>query len=1422
MSNVPSAKKTKKAKRWILFLLPLVLLFGAWQAPALFLFGIKWKIGTFCKQRYNASFNCSELSWKQGRVRIEKAMIVSPHFTLSIPETTVDLTLDWTKRNLNSDIHIRSPVLTCQSEILKKPFQAQSIPIPFLSHTLEIALSDGQIIYEGHQDIGCSALFNKGKEAWKGELIIEDQTGHPCLTLEGSGTHEKKSFLQCNFKDKGFIHLYMLARYAGLLQKPAFQWNYQKGCMNGSLEAEFDKNQLDLFRGALQGYDLTIGNAGLNLRVEAKSIDFVFSTTSGKDKLFEAWNGSFLMEEGAFSLFEPSQGIWKEMGPLELCKSELVIKEGQIESSSIQAKWLGMEGSLSLDWRSSHELLRIKLAGESPHMFPFLPTSLKGGFAEAFPNDTVAVDAWVKRRTKGIELEGNVAISDASGKDHVLSFGCKFGEDLAKDSKIIDRLHQQGVQEGGVWDRIMNQFYLSHHRVGWFRGNDLPVEKFLSSFLFQGVSLTASGIVNIEATFDNRFLIVLYDGGTIQLNHPQFCLRADIKKDGEDKLGVHCIDFKTFDQLGLLPIENTMYFQNHLKAPFSNGTALVHFENHKIHLKQIRCNWKEVAFEGEMDFDFHRLDDIDMTIATHAVEGPIRHARELFSCFIPSFAWKIPLDGTVKSKEKGVFLKFNFHPKAKLIDANLAGLLETSYQTSLANLHNYETQFCYDLSSNQLIFTEGKGELRLTKELETGYHVSIPELSFGNLSAPQITFEAQLTRPDGKIITYKGASEGTAEQRSFKVEGDAFFLKGNQTLNQVQIESFSLGNLKGSTAIEIDEKGCHFTQLRLKQGNFCSFASEGSVEWQTGLLKGELSHLIVDLNALSDFPQIQTKAQKWLSVWKPHGKLSGQGEVVWSLSENLLQIQTVSDFHGLEFGGMRFGDGENLRCHFSSSEGFVVEGLEGTIPSATSVTSYKLGKFHYHPDEQKIEFDAFDFSLPPSRLPWIASCASQLFPGKIQPSLRECVVSIKQEEPLEGRVSVTVYPNQVNVTLNLKDGCYFLWGQPCTLRKFSLTFDSLEFQIETACSIKGENYWVTLSADSQTLDQGMLFIRDQPGQKEALIAYWKKDEKGTFQIDKVTGQACGIGASLERKESSEVFHYEGKVELDLARLFHLLSPELQQVIAQIALGKGYCFAGDFYIPKDFNFSKVVFEGGLFGNAFEVGGLEISALSSHVFYEAGKILVQDLCVHDPAGQLFIDTISCFKKEEKWHFDIPTLRLSNMRIGRLKTEKFEQQRKAKFFRSFLIPRLEVESLSGIIGEKMSVLGKGEMQFSNLPPKNLLSNLLLIPTEITARIGLDLSLLVPVRGTIIYEIHDGRIYLLKLHHMYSEGKRSRFYLAKGAPAYLDFDGNLNFKVKMKQYNLLMKLAEFFTVTVRGSLLKPTYTLMNQFEEGENGDEI
>ena len=235
--------------------------------------------------------------------------------------------------------------------------------------------------------------------------------------------------------------------------------------------------------------------------------------------------------------------------------------------------------------------------------------------------------------------------------------------------------------------------------------------------------------------------------------------------------------------------------------------------------------------------------------------------------------------------------------------------------------------------------------------------------------------------------------------------------------------------------------------------------------------------------------------------------------------------------------------------------------------------------------------------------------------------------------------------------------------------------------------------------------------------------------------------------------------------------------------------------------------ELTFNGRITGEECQVGGVSISAFSTHFTLAPERIEISDFTLSDWAGKVSIHKMGLNRIDGQ--VDLDRLHLTDVHLSRLKSPWMAQKPRGKpFFRTLFIPAFTLENVSGNLSDLTSFSGAGQVEFTNLPKKTLLSNLLFLPKEITARIGLDLTTLVPVRGTINYALQEGKINITSFKDMYSDGKRSRFYLAEGFPAYIDFQGNLNMKVKTKQYSLLMKLAEFFTVTVKGTLLHPAYT--------------
>ena len=90
----------------------------------------------------------------------------------------------------------------------------------------------------------------------------------------------------------------------------------------------------------------------------------------------------------------------------------------------------------------------------------------------------------------------------------------------------------------------------------------------------------------------------------------------------------------------------------------------------------------------------------------------------------------------------------------------------------------------------------------------------------------------------------------------------------------------------------------------------------------------------------------------------------------------------------------------------------------------------------------------------------------------------------------------------------------------------------------------------------------------------------------------------------------------------------------------------------------------------------------------------------------------------------------------------------------------------------------------------------------------LGLDPGLFTPVQGEVDLELHGDKFYVTELKNVFSEGGRSEFYLApEPEGSYVDLEGNVRVDLKMRQ-NVVLKLTEPLTLTIRGTLEKPRYS--------------
>jgi hypothetical protein len=138
------------------------------------------------------------------------------------------------------------------------------------------------------------------------------------------------------------------------------------------------------------------------------------------------------------------------------------------------------------------------------------------------------------------------------------------------------------------------------------------------------------------------------------------------------------------------------------------------------------------------------------------------------------------------------------------------------------------------------------------------------------------------------------------------------------------------------------------------------------------------------------------------------------------------------------------------------------------------------------------------------------------------------------------------------------------------------------------------------------------------------------------------------------------------------------------------------------------------------------------------------------------------------------------------------------------------MRLEDFKGLLEESKTYTAKGELFFINSFRRE--HTLFDIPSDLLGRIvGLDLELLIPACGHLTYELKNGFFHLTSLHHSFSEGHRSEFFLVPDPAPIMDLDGNLHIIVSMKQF-VLFKLTESFQILIDGKLNDPQFHLQKK----------
>jgi len=610
--------------------------------------------------------------------------------------------------------------------------------------------------------------------------------------------------------------------------------------------------------------------------------------------------------------------------------------------------------------------------------------------------------------------------------------------------------------------------------------------------------------------------------------------------------------------------------------------------------------------------------------------------------------------------------------------------------------------------------------------------------------------------------------------------------------------------------------------LGLRRGESLLLGLDGDYSDQTKHFDANINLLEIDLNHLLEWPQLHAFATKN----NPKGNMRGKGklQVVRTPSSGAWVCDTSlsASLYDLKLRGVTFADASDLSCHLISDRGITLRNITTAMLSSDKVNTQvpmHIDKIDYDINNDELDVEKVHFSVLHKDLNWFAENLQKAMPDDISDRTVEIISSIKDDGVLLTTVSMNQMGDRSFFKMTLDDGTYRFSDNLHKIRNFTLTHTEGEFSAQMEYLYQQRPLLMHVFSEDPDIDYGTIVLADKVQEPSVstppnIVIQWVVDPVKGFTVREAKGGISGLELHVQHdsKERLDPHYHQlrGWASISIPAALNLCDDEFIQNCNNNKIGGYYTFKGKWSISKDKKVDSHFF-GDLQGQDFVMKGYQFDKLYAQFNYSTKKVIFKDLEVNDSSCHMNIPALTLtYWKDDQWWFHLPELQISNFRPGALRDTELKNQSSSK---TLVINKINVSDIKGKLSESETWIGKGMLKFSN-PPKNSLQNTIFaIPHEIITRIGLNPAVLTPVTGSVYFDIKSGKVVFTKFKDVYSESRASKFYLPSSSlDSYVDFDGNIFVQVKMKQYNLLFKLAELFTFNVKGTLEKPVYMIQKQ----------
>lgn len=688
-------------------------------------------------------------------------------------------------------------------------------------------------------------------------------------------------------------------------------------------------------------------------------------------------------------------------------------------------------------------------------------------------------------------------------------------------------------------------------------------------------------------------------------------------------------------------------------------------------------------------------------------------------------------------------------------------------------------------------------------------HISEPLLKELNaLKTAEGDFKVDIQYENQKaLLTYLISSQNCqVEKYAFK----ECLLEGKKKGSQWTIEQLKLDDISLAADFTHEDDVYIINFLGMRSGQSLLVGLEGNYIPHSNRLNAKINLLEINLEYLNEWSALTN----FVKQYQPQGELRSVGKLLvdWSKQGIHVDANLTTSLKQWELNGMTFEDASNFSVNISSDQNITVNHFKSGIkerPQESVRANFEIDNLDYKLSSHELFCDVFKFHIPSQQIVWTMQQLQKAFPDYIKPGMLDVISKVKSGQSLLGSVTFKAASKHLSGQISLPPSQYNLLGYELPLQNVTIEFNPFEVCAKTSYLFEGMPLWFSTKIQSSEHTSGTILFSFQEPQtyvsNDAISLAWKLDSANQLSIYKISGSSSGVKTNLDvlTNESQET-SLIGELEFDFS------SNKISQIWG--VDGKFSMSGKWLLLPKGDLSNRIHFAGKMVGSECMVQEYQCESLSLDVEGVLNRLSLKNVKVSDPAGILVAKSILLTNDaKNRWRLAIPELQMTDFYPSLLRRKNKEQVFSDS---SFAIRKLELENLSGNLFEPSSFTAKGEALCVNPPRDDKLNDIWKIPTDALENVGANLAVLTPVTGTVEFQLEDSKVYLMKLKDVYSAGRLSKFYLPKKAveSSYIDFKGNLFMQFRIKQTSLLYKFAELFTVTVKGTVWNPSYSILKQ----------